>query len=265
MGNKKSTFHRTEIDNLISNLRAEVGEIVESWILMREIFHTSKKYRTGDLDKDFRSPDYLKMLRIIDKFKNDIISRLSELAEKKTGQINFDFASRRLNVLEKETESYQRFIIDKKFLNLRHEYISHKKLPPTWEGHKAPYRISDIIILKAISKALILIKGFDRIHLGARSKFLWHEMRKKRYDFSLPYSGYSLLPYLKLPEKIRIYISKVEESEDKKIWEDDSVDINGQPTPVKVCKELGLLKIGNGIIVLPEYPILSISNIKFEK
>ena len=261
MATKNSIFHRTNTDNLISNLRGEVGEIVESWILMRELLITSKSLRTGDSKKDFSSPEYLKLLRIIDKFKNDIISRLSELSEKKVGQVNFNFATRKLSILEKETESYQRFIIDNKFLNLRHEYISHKNLPPTWKEHKAPYRISNLTILKGIAKALMLMKEFDKVYLGVRAKFLWYEMRKRRYDFSLPFSSYLLLPHLKLTEKIRIRIAKIEESEGKKIWENDLVKINGHSTPIKLYKELGLIKIENNLIALPEYPISAIKNI----
>lgn len=263
MGSKNSNFHRTNVDNLISNLRGEIGEIVDSWILMREIFITTQKIRTGDIKKDFSSPEYLKLLRIADKLKSDIIARLSELSEKKVGQINFHFASQKINTLIKETKNYQDFIKEKKFMNLRHEYISHKKLPATWEEHRAPYRISDLTILKGIAKALILMKGFDQVYLGIRSKFLWYEMRKKRYDFSMSGSGYTLLPYLKLPEKIRIYIAEIEESEGKSIWEDDSVNINGHLTPIKLYKELGLIKIGSNLIALPEYPIIGMKNIDF--
>jgi hypothetical protein len=128
MGSKKSNFQRTDVDNLVSNLRGEVGEIIDSWILMREIFVTSLKIRTGDSKKDFSSPEYLKLLRIIEKFKSDIIARLSELSEKNFKQINFHFASQKLAALIKETKNYQDFIKENKFMNLRHEYISHKKI-----------------------------------------------------------------------------------------------------------------------------------------
>jgi len=265
MGSKNSNFQKTGIDNLISNLRGEIGEIVDSWILMREIFVTSRKIRTGDTKKDFSSPEYLKLLRVIDKFKNDIIARLSELSEKKVGQINFDFASQKLNTLIKETKKYQDFIKEKKFMNLRHEYISHKKLPATWEEHRAPYRISDLTILKGVAKALILMKDFDQVYLGVRSKFLWYEMRKKRYDFSMPFSGYTLLPYLRLPGKTRIYISKIEEEQGKEIWKDESIKINNHSALVRVYKELGLVKLGDQLIALPEYPVITIKNIEFQK
>jgi hypothetical protein len=87
MATKNSIFHRTNTDNLISNLRGEVGEIVESWILMRELLITSKSLRTGDSKKDFSSPEYLKLLRIIDKFKNDIIRGYLNCQKKKSDRL----------------------------------------------------------------------------------------------------------------------------------------------------------------------------------
>ena len=41
----KSTFGKTATDNLISHLRGEVGEIIASWILMRDyIILSNEKY-----------------------------------------------------------------------------------------------------------------------------------------------------------------------------------------------------------------------------
>jgi hypothetical protein len=70
--------------------------------------------------------------------------------------------------------------------------------------------------LKGIAKALMLMKEFDKVYLGVRAKFLWYEMRKRRYDFSLPFSSYLLLPHLKLTEKIRIRIAKLKNRKGKK-------------------------------------------------
>ncbi|MNY56600.1 hypothetical protein D3C86_1926950 [compost metagenome] len=71
-------------------------------------------------------------------------------------------------------------------------------MPPTWQEYQAEYRITYLTILKALAKALILMKKIDRVHIGEDSNEQWNKMRKKRYDYSMPAkAGYLLLPYLR--------------------------------------------------------------------
>ena len=37
MSREKLRIHNTDLDNLVSNLRGEVGEIISSWGLMRDL------------------------------------------------------------------------------------------------------------------------------------------------------------------------------------------------------------------------------------
>ncbi|HNP69064.1 MAG TPA: hypothetical protein PKH16_14250 [Aequorivita sp.] len=194
----KSTFKATEIDNLISNLRGEVGEIIQTWTLMRDFYVLSSELQTDDFNEDIKNQELNRINLIKKKFQDEIISRLSELGHKSYGKVNFYFATNKLKALENEFKDFEKFIKDNHLKAKRDEFISHKKLPPTWDEHKAEHRISYLTTLKGIAKALILMKKIDRLHLGENSNQQWNKMRKKRYDFSVPAkAGYLLLPYLR--------------------------------------------------------------------
>jgi hypothetical protein len=191
-----STFKTTTTDNLISNLRGEIGEIIASWIMMRDYMILSNQIRSDDFKKDLDNQELIRVQITVNIFRNDIISRLSELSEKKYGQINFYFASQKLTILETDVIEFQKFIKRANFKDRRNEYISHKKLPPLWEDHRAPHRIVYKTILRAIAFSLILMKKIDLNYLGPSAKRQWQLLRKKRYDLTSPPSvAYLLLPY----------------------------------------------------------------------
>jgi hypothetical protein len=192
----KSTFKITSTDNLISNLRGEIGEIIASWILMRDYMIISKKLSSPDIKEDLDNQELIRIQITIDVFRNDIISRLSELSEKTFGQVNFYFASQKLKILQSEVSEFQKFIKNSKFKDRRNEYISHKKLPPNWEDHRAPHRIPYKTLLRGITISLILMKTIDTHFLGPIAKKQWMILRKKRYNLTSPPSvAYILLPY----------------------------------------------------------------------
>ena len=194
----KSIFEATDIENLISNLRGEVGEIIQSWILMRDFYNLSSELQTDNITEDIKNQELNKINLIKKRFQDDIISRLSELGHKSFGKVNFYFATKKLNALEPEFKAFEKFIKDNHIKAKRDEYISHKKLPPTWDEHRSEHRISYLTTLKGIAKALILMKKIDSIYLGENSNQQWIKMRAKRYDFSMPGKvAYSLLPYLR--------------------------------------------------------------------
>jgi hypothetical protein len=57
MGNKKLRVINTETDNLVSNLRGEIAEIVTTWVLMRHFMASAAGLQTDDVKKDFGNPD----------------------------------------------------------------------------------------------------------------------------------------------------------------------------------------------------------------
>lgn len=196
--NKKERIIQTDEDIIVSNLRCEVGEIVESWILWREFIIIKDKIRPEGLKALIENKEFNRIKIIAEKFKDDIISRLSELSEEKVGQITFHFAAKKFNILESEIMEFRKFIKKNNFNDRRNQYISHKTLPSSWDKIRAPHRIPYFTILRGIAFALILMKKIDIHHHGQGIKLQWIKMRKKRYDFTAPAKiDFMLLPYVR--------------------------------------------------------------------
>jgi hypothetical protein len=171
ISNKKLRIHNTDIGNLISNLRGEVGEIIFAWVMMRNFLAQSTKLRTTDIQKDLDDPQLVMLNALADKLSDEIVARLAELAEQKVGRLTFYFAHLKLNKLEKETIEFSRFIDKNRFHEKRNYDISHKELPEKWMDHK-PIYIPYSNIVQGIVLALRLMKKIDALHLGhARSIF----------------------------------------------------------------------------------------------
>lgn len=193
----KKIIKDTDPDVLVSHLRAEIGYIIDSWILYRHYKLASQQLQTADISADMKNPNLNLCYLVLEKFRNDIISRVAEVADKKVGQLTFHFLSRKLKALSQETEIFEKFVKDNKFTDRRNNYISHKKLHATWADNKAPHRISFKTMTKGIAMAIRLMKQFDIIYHGDRIKRQWHLVRKTRYDFSAPrVSQYMILPYI---------------------------------------------------------------------
>jgi hypothetical protein len=250
MSKTKLRIHNTETDNLISNLRGEVGEIVSTWVLMRSFMAQADQLRTTDYLKDMENRQLGWFNTLIDKVENEIISRLAELAEQKVGRLNFHFAHLKLNALEKETLDFARFIRKNRFEEKRNYDISHKELPEKWTEHKV-INIPYITVLKGVTRAFRLMKKIDTLHLGPRAKYLWREGRKRRYKPMHPAKvGYMMLPYLWLPDEERFKIIQEEMNEGRDIWKDMPIKINGKETIVKTYGEMGALVLGGRIVLL---------------
>jgi len=198
MSNKRLRIHNTDTDNLFSNLRGEVGEIIFSWVLMRNFMAQAAKLRTGDSLKDLDNVNLVTLDSLTDKLEDEIISRLTELAQQKIGQLTFYFAHLKLNVLEKETSDFTRFIKKNRFEEKRNYVISHKELPEKWTDHKLisiPYPT----IVRGIAAALHLMKEFDMLYRGPSAKYQWREMRRRRYKLAYPANTRYILMHYILP------------------------------------------------------------------
>ena len=262
MSNTKLKIHNTEIDNLISNLRGEVGEIISTWVLMRNFMAQADQLRTTDYLKDLENPQLGLLNTLIDKLENEIVSRLAELGEQKIGRLTFHFAHLKLNALEKEALDFTHFIRKDRFEEKRNYDISHKKLPEKWTEHKS-INIPYTVILKGIAHAFRLMKKIDTIHLGPRAKYLWRENRRRRHKPMYPAKvGYMILPYLWLSNEDRSKIIQEEMSEGRDIWKDMPIKINGKQTIVKTYGEFGALILG-GRIVLLDSSFIELTSIDF--
>ena len=52
MSRQKLRIKNTRLDNLISNLRGEVGEIITSWVLLRHMMARESELISDDVAKD---------------------------------------------------------------------------------------------------------------------------------------------------------------------------------------------------------------------
>lgn len=262
MSRKKLREQRTETDNLISNLRGEVGDIIFTWVLMKDLLAEIDKSESPDIIADLKDPRLARLKILVAKLRDDIVSGLSELAEKKIGRLNFYFAGKKINKLSKDINDYGKFIKKNRFKEKRNYEISHKELPEKWKDHKfvgIPYKK----IVKGIVKAMLLMKKIDDIFLGPCAKYLWRKMRKRRYiPMGLAKVNYMLLPYYRLSKNERVKIISEEVKKGENVWVNINAIINGQKKKILACKKWGAIIIENKVIILDQYPLIDIKNIE---
>jgi len=102
LSNSKLRVKNTDLDNLVNNLRGEVGEIIYSWVLLRSVLAQGNALRTGDFDKDNENQQLTMFNLLADKLSDEIVARLSELAQPKVGRLTFHFAKVKLNAFNTE-------------------------------------------------------------------------------------------------------------------------------------------------------------------
>jgi len=262
MSNKKLRVHNTDVDNLIANLRGEVGEVISTWILLKNFMYQSSLLQTDDIQKDLENEQLLMINSLVNKLQDEIISRLSELSEKKVGRLNFFFAYQKMNILEKEVDEYSSFINKSNIKKKRNFDISHKELPERWSDHKSinvPYKI----VVIAIVKALRLMKEIDKHHLGPKSKYYWKEMRKRRYRVMYPAKvGYMIMPRIWLSNEERASIIIDELAAEIDNWHDMSVKIDGLEKTIRAYGEMGAIDIDGNIMILDK-PFTKLESLNF--
>ncbi len=262
MSHQKLRIHNTDIDNLTSNLRGEVGEIISTWVMMKSFMVQAYGLRTQDVLKDLENPRLVMLDTLIDKLSDEIVSRLAELGEQKVGRLNFHFAQLKLCQFEKEALAFNRFIEKNRFHEKRNYNISHKELPEKWTEQKI-INISYPVVVRGIVMALVLMKKIDSLHLGPRTKYLWQEMRKRRYKITYPAKiRYTLMPYLWLSHKDRGRIIKEEFDQGHLVWKDMNIKINGKETIIKTYGEMGAIVLGGRLLLLDQ-PFLELTSIDF--
>lgn len=263
MSRHKLRVKNTPIDNLVSNLRGEVGEVITTWVILRRLIHQERELSSGDISGDMRNQNLMFVSILTHKLTHEVIARLSELAENKVGRLNFHFAVIKLGALEKEVLSFTTFIQRHKFDEMRNYDISHKELPEQWSQHRHRY-IPPKTIIHGIGMAQRIMKKIDRIVLGPAAKYLWHEMRKKRYSlFNPPRVMYSIMPYLRLSNEVRAKIVMEEMEEGRTVWSEMNTVISGHNATIYACKEWAVLFLGDRLMALDHYPLVDLAKIEF--
>jgi hypothetical protein len=264
MSGIKHRLHNTQRDNLISNLRGEIGEIITTWVLLRDLMSESSRLRSDDIAKDLENPQIKILNSLMDKLEDEIIAGLSELGQKKIGRLNFNFVKEKIGAFEIDVEGFHRFIKKNRFHEKRNYDISHKELPEKWTEHKmihVPYKT----IVKGIVLALRLMKKIDSNELGPSAKYLGWEMRKRRYNPMYPAKvGYMVLPYMNLSKEHRKKIIIEEMEAGNIIWESMKAKVQGEEKTVIVCKKWGAILMEPGrALVLDDYPLLELKALDF--
>lgn len=269
MSGNKQKLYNTQTDNLISNLRGEVGEILLTWSLYKKLRKNVGYLYTNDWQKNFENPDLILLEILIDKLENDIVANLSELAEIEIGKLTFYFALRKLNIedeLDPYFNEFRKNIKENKLTDKRNKFISHKQLPEKWTDHKEIY-ISMPVIGKCLSLAIRLMIKIDKIYLGPSAIYLWHECLKKKSKPIIPLNvNYMMLPHMHLSIEDRKAIIKKEMEIGYKIWEKVRTKVDGEERDVIICKKWGAFLLPSGqIMIIADYPLLEVKEISFSK
>jgi hypothetical protein len=106
------------------------------------------------------------------------------------------------------------------------------------------------------------MKRIDRHVLGPAAPLLWREARKRRYDFlSPPRAGYMLVPYYNLSPEGRARIVQQEIAEGKVVLTQVPTTIDGQAASVLACKQWGVIVLGDRLVGLSSYPLITLDSI----
>jgi len=234
---------------------------VTSWVLMRGFMSDAARVSTGDTKKDLQDSKVSTVNLLIEKMEDDIVGRLSELAEDKIGRLNFFFAAAKLQRFSDDADKFRRLIAANRIREKRNKNIAHKELPERFTDHRH-LAIRYSAILRGIAAALGLMKRIDRFVLGPSAPYLWREARKRRYIFMHPpRAGYMLVPYLNLSGEDRCRIAIEEVCEGREVWSEMPTMANGVVTKVLASKKWGVIALGNQLIPLPQYPLQVIASI----
>jgi hypothetical protein len=171
---EKLRIANTDLDNLVGNLRGEVGEVITTWIVMRQFMAQGAQLSSGVAARDINNRQLAFVGMLADKLRDELIGRLSELAEKKIGQLTFYFAARKLGVLETEVELFEDFVINRRIRDKRNRDVSHKHLPEKLADRSDIY-IPYPVLVRAVAMVLRLMKQIDRRVLGPSATFCWRE------------------------------------------------------------------------------------------
>lgn len=258
MSRRKRSFHNTDLDVLVTSLRSEVGDIIFTWTVMRDLLVQTEHRRQQLGDKSLGDAQYTTVRAVAEKLEDEIVARLSELAEPKVGRVDFFFATQKLGALGEEVKSFQKFVKDNGFKDKRNSEISHKESPQQWSDSRRIH-IPYAAIVRGIAMALRLMKKVDGIVSGREATYFWRRLREGRYERTMPAEiQYMLGPYMKLTRAERLEIVKSEVEKGTAKWEPVETALDGKAVTLPAIKKWGAILLGDRVVFLDQYPLIGI-------
>ena len=99
--------------------------------------------------------------------------------------------------------------------------------------------------------------------IGPAARYLWPEMRKRRYKLMNPAkAAYLMLPHLNLTPEVRRTVILEEMEEGRAVWSDMTTTINGKEVTISACRGWGAFLLGGRLIVLEPYPLQALKSIE---
>ena len=157
MSKQKLRVNNTQLDNLISNLRGEVGEVITSWVLLRHMMARERELTSDDIAKDLANEN-LAFVSILRERSWPMKSwRGCQSWRSQDRPADIYFAATKLGKLDAEVRGFKTFITREKFQQKRNLDISHKELPEKWARH-GPVVIPYRTLRRGVGHALHLMK-----------------------------------------------------------------------------------------------------------
>lgn len=147
MGRKKLGIAPADTSKLVSGLRGKVGELITSWLMMRN-FMAMAAFARSDVDETVEGRDLRSVQLMEDTLRDGLVARLLDLAEPGAGPLTFYSATRALDALTNEADAFTQLI---------RRMLPGKQAP-------VPYRT----LVRAVASASRLMKRIDA-HVWGRS------------------------------------------------------------------------------------------------
>jgi hypothetical protein len=192
-----SILSQTEPDKLVNMLRSEIGEIIQSWIVLNIYDFKASELQTESIERDMQNKNLQLINLVRSKFRDDIISRLSELSSSKHGRLNFNFAADKFKIQKDEIKKFYNYLDNKNLRFRRNKNIAHKEISPSWKQIDPKPAIRNRVLLRAIAWSISIMRQFDKAYYGEDYRKLWKAERERRYDLEMPAAAkYLILPYV---------------------------------------------------------------------
>jgi hypothetical protein len=224
---------------------------------------------TEDVKKDMENRELWFLNALVEKLRDEMVSRLSELADTKArGRLTFTNGSTTLRRLghadcADHVGGFRDFVTRSQFEEKRNKEISHKEFVIDWEAERAPIRVKYALALRGLAMAVRVMKRMDEQLYGRlHAQFMWSELRKRRYSTTmLPRAAYMIAEHILIPEAIRARIIQQEIREGRFHQEVIETVVNGVNVQVYASRKWGAVNLGGHLLVLPQYPLQKLEKI----